>query len=193
MNGSAKRLMGASALVAVLALGGVQAVAAQAGGGGGGGAGGGGAARPPADPPIVAYRKAVMQTNAQHQAALRVLLAADSPIKSPEAVKMHAQALANSGKMMGETFPEGSTAPTSRAKEEIWTQKADFAAKMKDFADKAQALADAASKGENAATAAALTAMGTTCGGCHMPYRLQQAPAAAAAAAAPAAPAPAPN
>jgi cytochrome c556 len=179
VNGSAKRLVGAFALATGLALGGVQALAAQGGGGGGGGGG----AAAPADPPIVAYRKAMMQSNVQHQAALRALLQNNAPVgNSKDAIKMHAAALENNGKMFMDMWPEGSTAPTSRAKAEIWTDKAGFEARLKDFRDKSAALDEAAEKGDNAATLAAFTAFGATCGACHMAYRGPAAPPAAPAA-----------
>jgi cytochrome c556 len=147
-----------------LALGGVQAVAAQAGGGGG--------AAAPADPPIVAYRKAMMQSNVQHVAALRAILQNNAAVgDSKDAVKMHAEALENNGKMFAEMWPEGSTAPTSRAKAEIWSDKTGFAARLKAFADASKALDEAAEKGDNAKTLEALTAFNATCGACHQVYR----------------------
>ena len=184
MNGSAKRLMGASALVAVLALGSVQAVAAQAGGGGGGGGGGGQQA--PADPPLIAYRKAMMNANAQHQGALRVLLnPANASMSKAADIKMHAAALDNQGKMFAAIFPEGSMGATSRAKAEIWSMKDDFGTKVKAFVDASHALNEAAMKGDNAATNTAFTAFNATCGGCHMVFRgppiAAPAPAAAPA------------
>jgi cytochrome c556 len=100
---------------------------------------------------------------------------------------MHAAALDNQGKMFASMWPEGSMGPTSRAKAEIWTQKADFDARVKAFADAAAALHQAAMKGDNAATMTAFTAFNATCGGCHMPFRGPAiAPAAPAGGAAPA-------
>ena len=112
-----------------------------------------------------------MQTNVQHVAALRILLDPASPIQSKDAIKMHAAALENNGKMFADMFPEGSTAPTSRAKAEIWSMKSDFATALKNFANAGKALDEAAEKGDNVATLAAVNALNATCGGCHTTFR----------------------
>ena len=157
MIGSAKRLMGACALAAVLVTGSAQEAAAQGGG------------RRPADPPAIAYRKAMMVANRQHIGALRALLSGE--ISHPEDVKMHADALADIGWMFAGIFPEGSTGPTSRAMEEIWTMEEDFAAQVSAFRVATEALKAAAEKEDNAATLAAVTAVNGTCRACHAPFR----------------------
>ncbi len=187
VNGLAKRLMGAFALTAVVALGSAQAASAQGAGGGGGGGGG---AQAPADPPVIAYRKAVMQANVQHVAALRALLNPANPIKDNDAIKLHAAALENQGKMFAKMWPEGSMGPTSRSKAEIWSNNTDFVARITAFADAGKALDEAAVKGDNTATLAAVTALNATCGACHMPFRGPPIAPAAPAGGAPAAPAP---
>ena len=119
MIGSAKRLMGAGVLAAVLVCGSTQELVAQAAG------------RRAADPPVIAYRKAMMAANRQHIGTMRALLSGE--ISHPEDVKMHAAALADVGWMFAGIFPEGSTGPMSRAMEEIWTMEEDFAAKVTDL------------------------------------------------------------
>ena len=128
-----------------------------------------------------------MQTNVQHIAALRALLGGE--ISHPADIKMHAAALENTGKMFATIFPEGTMGPTSRAKEDIWKNKDDFATRVKAFQDATKALDEAAEKGDNTATLAAVNAVNATCGGCHTPYR-GPAIAPATPPAAPAAPAP---
>ena len=179
--------MGAFALTAVVALGSAQSATAQ---GAGGGAGGGGAAAAPADPPAIAYRKAMMQANVQHVAALRALLNPANPIKDNGAIKRHAEAMERQGEMFSNMWPEGTMGPTSRSKAEIWSDNAGFTAKIKAFADAASALDEAAEKGDNTATLAAVTALNATCGGCHTAYRSPPIAPAAPAGGAPAAPAP---
>lgn len=166
MHGPTK-WMGAAAFAAAMMLGSAGNAAAQAAAGG--------AARPP-DPPVIAYRKAMMQVNSQHQAALRALLSGQTVGTTDEDIEMHVEALANQGEMFSRIFPEGSTGPTSRAMDEIWTKKDEFAARVKAFADATNALKDTADKSDNAATLAALAAVGQTCGACHTPFRKPAAP-----------------
>lgn len=125
-----------------------------------------------------------MNTNTQHIAALRALLSGQVTV-SDEHIEMHVEALANNAEMFPDLFPAGSTDPTSRAMDEIWSKKDDFAVRVKAFQDAAKALKDTADKGDNAATLAAVTGLNATCGACHMPFR-KPAPPAAAPAAAPA-------
>jgi cytochrome c556 len=159
--------MAATAVVAAALFGGAGNVSAQGGGGGG--------AQQPADPPAIAYRKAMMNNNAQHLGAMRAILNGD--LGKREDLEMHAEAIANNGKMWAGIFPAGSTGPTSRAMDEIWSNSADFSAKVKAFADATAALPAIVDRGDKAASLAALQAIQGTCGGCHMPYRKPPQPA----------------
>jgi len=164
VHSSVKQFVSTGALAAALLLGGAQGVAAQA-------AGGGQQAQQPAPPPIVALRKAVMQSNTQHIAALRALLGGE--LNLPLHILKHTQALADNGAMMGTIFPADgvTTHALSRAKPEIWSNGADFAAKVKAFADATRNLNAVAQRGFNDQTLEALNAVQPTCGGCHTPYR----------------------
>jgi cytochrome c556 len=66
-------------------------------------------------------------------------------------------------------FPEGSGGGDTRAKAEIWTDRAGFDKAMKDAQSAAEAMA--AVKDE-AAFMPAMKALGGTCKGCHDKYRL---------------------
>lgn len=55
----------------------------------------------------------------------------------------------------------------------IWTAKADFDAKAMELKTAADAVVAAAAGGDQAATMAAVGAMGQTCGGCHDDFRAQ--------------------
>jgi cytochrome c556 len=59
----------------------------------------------------------------------------------------------------------------TRAKENIWTNQADFASKASDLEKAAGALGDAAKGGDKAATMAAARNVGKACAGCHDNYR----------------------
>lgn len=73
------------------------------------------------------------------------------------------------------TFPEGSNLgePTSKSKPEIWTKKADFDKKIKEFQVNAAALAEIAAKESTASDTFknAAKAVAEGCKGCHDAYK----------------------
>jgi cytochrome c556 len=74
--------------------------------------------------------------------------------------------------MTDEGFPPGSDkGATTDAKPEIWTNRADFDAKMEDFRREAAALAAAAKGGDEAAIKAQFAKTGGTCKACHDQYK----------------------
>ena len=68
-------------------------------------------------------------------------------------------------------FPPGSMAPGSRARPEIWANKADFDARAADLHDAAKRLSAIAATGDKAAFAAQVTEVQARCGACHDKYR----------------------
>ena len=83
----------------------------------------------------------------------------------------HAAAIAETSARMLALFPQGSGGHHGRAKPEIWSDWAGFAAKAEDMEAAADDLVDAVGIGDPAAVGAALKAVGATCGGCHDLYR----------------------
>jgi cytochrome c556 len=72
-------------------------------------------------------------------------------------------------------FPAGSgpEAGKTHAKAEIWTNRADFDLKMRNFGAAAKAFQAAAAGGDLNAIKAAHGRLGQTCGACHNSYRLK--------------------
>lgn len=68
-------------------------------------------------------------------------------------------------------FGPGSDKGTTRAKPEIWENKADFESKMQDLTDAAKALQSAAATGDKKAIAGQIAATGKTCKACHDEYK----------------------
>ena len=87
--------------------------------------------------------------------------------KSAARIKMLATMLPDAFDM--DTHTQSKT-PT-KAKESIWTNKADFASKADDLQKAATALEDAAKGGNADATKTAARAVGQACGACHKAYR----------------------
>ena len=169
--------MSAAAVAAAIVLGAPNSASAQAAGGN----------QQPADPAIVAYRKALMNSNTQHLNALRALVTAD--VNLPDHIKKHAQALADNGKLVStqsasadyDMFPPGSTHANSRAMEEIWSNREAFTERVRAFQTATAALNEIAQRGgSKEQITAALTPVQQSCGACHMAFR-KPAPAAAPA------------
>jgi cytochrome c556 len=140
----------------------------------------------PADPAIVVIRKALMNSNTQHMAAIRALVSAD--LNLPDHIKKHAQALADNGKLLAtqsssadyDLFPPGSTHANSRAMEEIWSNKEGFTERVRAFQVATANLSELVQRGNptKEQITAALTPVQQSCGGCHMPFRRPAQPAA---------------
>ena len=158
MHGPVKRWIAAAAVVGAMLVGDAGNLSAQGGGN-----------RQAADPPVVAYRKAMMSSNSAHVNSLRALLSGELDL--PSHVLRHTAALEANGKIFAHLFPEGSTHPNSRAMDEIWTKKDEFAARVTAFADATRTLNEIAQRGFDDQTLDALTAVRQTCGGCHTPFR----------------------
>jgi cytochrome c556 len=86
-----------------------------------------------------------------------------------------ADGLAHFGHSIAGLFPDGSTAPDSRAAPAIWTNKADFEARAKAFGDSSARLAQLAKAGDTAGFAAQAKVVAGGCNGCHSLYRTEGA------------------
>jgi len=168
VHGQASRFMSAAAVAAAIVLGTPDGAAAQAAGGN----------QRPASPAIVAYRKALMNSNSQHMNALRALVTAD--VNLPDHIRKHAQALADNGKLVStqsasadyDMFPPESTHATSRATEAIWADKEAFTERVRAFQTATARLNEIAQRGgTKEQITAALTPVQQSCGGCHMAFR----------------------
>jgi len=128
-------------------------------------------------PAIVAYRKAIMNSNSRNLASLRALVSGE--VDLPDHIRMRAAALAENGRMMmtqaiagtHDVFPEGSLHSTSRASEEIWARSGDFTEANRAFAVAASNLETVAQRGSMDEIQEALTATQQTCGSCHGEFR----------------------
>lgn len=82
-----------------------------------------------------------------------------------------ANALAALAKMIPEAFVQEGMTPDSTAKPDVWSNKADFAAKAKALSDKAGQIAKLAATDIDGAGAMAKDI--SECGGCHDVYRIE--------------------
>jgi cytochrome c556 len=86
-----------------------------------------------------------------------------------------ARGIARWGKAIPSMFPAGTALPSSRAKPEIWTNRADFEAKAAALAEAGARLAEIAGTGDKEAFAAQYKAVGQACAACHDTYRAEAA------------------
>ena len=136
-----------------------------------------------ASPQIVVYRKALMNTNTQHMAALRALTSGE--IQLPDHIRKHAAALLENALLLTkgvsgswDAFPRGSTHPTSRATAKIWDEAEEFTWRTQAFHETATALFEAARSGASAQQLRdAIQRVQVTCMGCHVSMRGPAIPA----------------
>ena len=107
---------------------------------------------------------------------LGAILKGAAPADATE-VNKRATRLAFLAGLLDENFPDASNlgAPDSKAKAEIWSDRADFDKKLKNFQGDAAALVQVSGDGKGSADAikAAIAAVGQDCKACHDKYREQ--------------------
>lgn len=118
---------------------------------------------------IIAARQGGMAMTGGIMESIKNGLAANVDVKTFEVA---AASLAKWGAAYPKLFPAGTeTGNNTKAKREIWSDKAGFEKASADFIVASQKLADAAKSGDKAAFAAAFQAEGQSCGGCHRGFR----------------------
>ena len=129
-------------------------------------AGGVGVAVAQGDP--VAARKANFKMAADAMKAVKGVADAGGPTTAavPEAEKLVSVARSNSGH-----FPTGSGTGDTKAKPDIWNNKADFDSKFKNFETASLKLVEVAQAGDAKALGAQFGQVGGTCKACHDAYR----------------------
>lgn len=93
---------------------------------------------------------------------------------SPKSFVNAAKALARYGTVIPSLFPTGTeTGGGTKAKPEIWSDRAGFEKAASNFNEAALALQARAEADDKPGFAAAFEAMGKTCGACHRAYRVK--------------------
>lgn len=117
--------------------------------------------------PIAARKDNRKQAGAQMK-AIKAVVDAKGPASqvAPAAAKL--KELHNA---LGGLFPPGSDKGETKAKPEIWTDKAGFAAVLKGDGDAIDALSKAAGSGDMAKVGEAFGNVGKACGACHDKFR----------------------
>jgi cytochrome c556 len=122
----------------------------------------------------IKYRQSVMAIQGAHMGRLGAMTAGRVPFDAA-AAQANADLVSTLSKLPFTAFGEGTDkgAPT-RAKPEIWTNRADFDAKAKTYQEEAVKLQAAAKTGNPDQVKTAFGALGDTCKGCHDKYQKEQ-------------------
>lgn len=129
-------------------------------------------APPPAAKQAIEYRKAVFTLIGGNFRPLGEVLQGKSPYDAAEAQKRASRLQFLAG-LLDESFPEVSSTGDTRAKAEIWSNRADFDGKLKEFQQHVAVLNQVAARDKSSADEfkAAAGAVGQDCKTCHETYR----------------------
>jgi len=123
---------------------------------------------------VVAARQSAFHLSAVTLGGLRGALESGAPIKQQV---FAARGLARWAAVLPQLFPDSTkTITPSRAKPEIWTDKAGFTAKADDYKTATEALVNAALADDKTAFTAALVSTAGTCKACHDSYQTPPPP-----------------
>lgn len=117
------------------------------------------------------YRKAVYQVIAWNFGPMGAMAQGKVPYDAKE-FALRAERVAAVAPLLTEAYPaETKGVANSRLKPQMWGDRADFDARLKDMVDRSAALAVASKTGDFAQAKAAFFETGNTCKGCHDKYR----------------------
>lgn len=125
------------------------------------------AANEPAN--VIKYRKNLMKAVGGHIANIGAVVKGEVDFRGD--MKPNADAIVDLLMAAGHVFPEGSGTGDTKAKPEIWSDRAKFDRALADSLAAARQLAAVAGGGDMAAVGAAMGGLGKSCGGCHRPFR----------------------
>jgi len=117
------------------------------------------------------YRKAVYQAIAWNFGPMSAMAQGKVPYEAKE-FEMRAQRVAALTPMLSESYsPETQSVTGSKAKPELWSNRADFDAKMKTLVDRSATLASVSKGGDFEKSKAAFLDTANACKSCHDKYK----------------------
>jgi len=120
---------------------------------------------------LLKYRKAVYQTMVWNFGRMSAMAQGKIPYDATE-FEMRAGRVAALAPMLAESYgPESREVTGSKAKPEMWTNRADFDAKLGDLVDRSAALAVVAKTRDFEKSKAAFMETAGTCKACHDKYK----------------------
>ena len=120
---------------------------------------------------LLKYRKAVYQTMVWNFGRMSAMAQGKIPYDAAE-FELRAGRVAALTPMLAESYaPESRDVTGTKAKPEMWTNRADFDAKLKDLVDRSATLAQVAKAGDFEKSKAAFMETAGTCKACHDKYK----------------------
>ncbi len=120
---------------------------------------------------VLAYRKALYQVIVWNVGPMGAMAQDKVPFNAPE-FALRAGRVAELTPMLAESYPaESKGVANSKLNPDMWANRADFDAKLKDLVDRSAALAEVAKTGDPAKTKAAFFSMADACKACHDKYK----------------------
>jgi len=117
------------------------------------------------------YRKALYQVVAYNFGPLGAMAQGKAPYDAAEFTR-RAERVAMIAPLLSESFSADTKGlPNSELKPEMWANRADFDAKLKDMVDRSATLATVAKSGDFAKSKAAFFDAANTCKACHDKYK----------------------
>ncbi|HLO75036.1 MAG TPA: cytochrome c [Magnetospirillum sp.] len=118
--------------------------------------------------PSIVHRQGIYKVVAGHMAGLKSGLFLKG---STENLVWDAESIVAAFQHMGDAYPEGSDKGETKAKANIWTDRAKFQEAGKKSYGAAVALVEATKAGDQAKSVEAFKALGGTCKACHEEFR----------------------
>ncbi len=118
---------------------------------------------------VIKYRQTIMESHGAH---LRpIVMVVKGEVSYTGHIAAHARAAHAVSLMLDDVFPDGTDVGDTRARPEIWQDKAQFAAAVKALQTATGELVSVAESGDLTAVGAQLKKVGQACGGCHKTFR----------------------
>lgn len=122
---------------------------------------------------LLTYRKAIYQVMIWNVRPMGAMAQDKMPFNAAD-FALRAGRVANLTPMLAEAYsPDSQGVANSKLKPEMWANRADFDAKLKDLVDRSADLARVAKDGDAAKTRAAFFSMADACKACHDKYRAE--------------------
>jgi cytochrome c556 len=120
----------------------------------------------------IKYRKSLYTVVYNNFGPLGAMASGKAPFDA-KVFQRNAERVAFLATIAPDVFPEVSKTGDTKAKPEIWANKAEFDKLMKDFQDKSAALATASKAGTLDGVKAAFGATGAACKACHDKFKVE--------------------
>lgn len=121
---------------------------------------------------IIKYRQNMMKAIGGHTAAAGAIVHGKVDYKNQ--LPMHAHALLALTSDIPALFPKGSDFGDTKAKDEVWSNRAEFENRAKNAKDKVATFAKAVQGGNQQAMASSFMKMGESCKACHKDFRKKE-------------------